>query len=78
MKTKTETRIKRPLNHETGEADCPQCGAAKSVARHNASWTCYKCGYCEIVDDDREAERNAQQNSVIYKPETPPVGISTP
>jgi len=49
------TRIVRPLSKD-GVADCPQCHSTQSVARHNADWTCYKCGYCEIVDDDREAE----------------------
>lgn len=47
-------RLARPLP-ESGEADCPKCGAKKSVARHNADWTCHKCGFVEVVDADREA-----------------------
>jgi ribosomal protein S27AE len=49
----TTHRINRPLP-KNGEADCPQCGAKKSVARHNSLWTCHKCGFSEIVDEDRE------------------------
>ena len=51
----------RPLS-PNGVADCPQCYSPQSVARHNADWTCHKCGYCETVDDDREAERAAAVN----------------
>lgn len=54
-------RITRPLP-KNGEADCPQCGSEKSVARHNADWTCHKCGFREIVDEDLEAERIATVN----------------
>jgi len=49
-------RIVRPLPR-SGEADCPQCHAEKSVARHNADWTCHKCGFLEIVDEDKERIR---------------------
>lgn len=49
-------RLVRPLP-SSGEADCPQCGAVKSVKRHNADWNCHKCGFCEVVDPDREAEQ---------------------
>lgn len=48
--------IPRPLP-KSGEADCPQCEAAKSVCRHNSDWSCHKCGYSETVDEDREADR---------------------
>ena len=51
-----QQRIVRPLLPD-GVADCPQCHSLQSVARHNADWTCHRCGYCETVDDDREAER---------------------
>lgn len=54
--------MRRPLP-SNGETDCPQCGSRKTVARHNAQWTCYKCGFGEIVDDDREAEREAQRKA---------------
>jgi ribosomal protein S27AE len=53
-------RLVRPLSKE-GVADCPQCHSPQSVARHNADWTCHRCGYCETVDDDREAERAASK-----------------
>lgn len=49
-------KIDRPLP-ENGEADCPSCLSEKSVARHNATWSCHKCGYFELIDEDKEKER---------------------
>ena len=47
-----QQRIVRPFSPD-GVADCPQCHSHHSVARHNADWTCHKCGYVEVVDDDK-------------------------
>ena len=47
-----QQRIVRPLSPE-GVADCPQCHSLQSVARHNADWTCHKCAFREIIDDDK-------------------------
>lgn len=55
-----QQRIVRPLSPD-GVADCPQCHSPQAVARHNADWTCHKCGYCETVDDDRELEREISE-----------------
>ena len=48
-----DQRLVRPLP-PSGEADCPQCGDAKSVKRHNADWNCHKCGFREVVDQESE------------------------
>lgn len=56
------SRLVRPLPI-SGEADCPQCHAEKSVARHNADWTCHKCGFHEVTDPDREA--NYRMNACL-------------
>ena len=60
-----QKRMVRPLSPD-GVADCPQCHSLQSVARHNANWDCWKCGYNEIVDDDRESERYGH----LYGPNT--------
>ena len=48
-----QPRLVRPLP-STGVADCPSCRSKQTVTRHNADWTCYKCWYHEVVDDDKE------------------------
>lgn len=48
-------RLVRPLS-SSGEADCPKCHGHGSVARHNADWTCHRCGFHELVDPDRECD----------------------
>jgi ribosomal protein S27AE len=51
-------RLVRPLP-TSGEADCPKCHGHGSVARHNADWTCHRCGFHEVTDPDRETEQAA-------------------
>jgi ribosomal protein S27AE len=43
-------RLRRPLR-KNGTADCPQCGGADTVARHNANWACHVCHFVEVVDN---------------------------
>jgi hypothetical protein len=58
---RANVRLARPLP-QSGEANCPECLAAKSVARHNADWTCHKCGFCETADPETErAARGKEQ-----------------
>lgn len=49
-------QLVRPLPKD-GVADCPSCGCKLTVKRHNADWTCFKCWFDEVVDNDRELER---------------------
>ena len=61
-------RLVRPLP-TSGEADCPKCHSHGSVARHNADWTCHRCGFHEVVDDDRESERTNDPSSASRRAE---------
>lgn len=45
--------MRRPLR-KNGTADCPSCGGAETIARHNANWTCHICHFVEVVDDPSE------------------------
>jgi len=50
------TALVRPLPKD-GVTDCPAYGGEKTVARHNADWTCHEYGLHEVTDPDREALR---------------------
>lgn len=63
-------RIERPLRADK-IANCPNCLSFESVQGHNADWCCWKCGYDEVIDDDREDQREALITEIQRIMDTP-------